>query len=209
MNRGASDAVLIEEEWYTPIFMTIYGNALGDKEPKYKDVGEDDLGRVLIHGGGSSGDSTLWISIGRPLRQLKWLEKYAASGAPAPMVRSFLVPLAVADLLAGDAITESGSGGSEMTLNVDKHYERNQYGVKSPQAMELLRQWALPGSLRTYSEAGPTQQDPESWVMSGPAMNFASRPVCRRNGSLDSTCSSTLGSRSSPRRRSTRSRQRN
>ena len=162
INRGISEAVLIEGQYYTPIYMAVFGDALGPEQPAYKDVGQDEKGRVQIHTGGG-GENTLWMSIGRPLRQIKWVEKYGGDpNAKEPLVRSFLVPMDIADLISGDSITEHNSGGLGRDLNVDKHYERNQYGVVDEESLEKLRQYALPGSLRTYTDKS-TENRPKNW----------------------------------------------
>lgn len=91
------------------------------------------------------------------------MEKYGTDpAAKEPLIRSFLVPLEIADVISGDSITEHKSGGLGRDLNVDKHYERNQFGVVSEDSLEKLRQYALPGSLRTYTDKS-TEKRPQNW----------------------------------------------
>ena len=162
INRGISEVVTIEGKVYTPVYVTVFGSALtGSEPPKHKDVGEDLEGRIQIHtGGGKNKENVFWMSIGRPLRQVKWLENYKGQGAKEPLIRSFLIPLEIADKIAADPLTEYKTTGLGRDLNVDKHFEANQYGIVSAESMEALRRHALPGSLRTYTDATKQQQVP-------------------------------------------------
>ncbi len=169
INRGISEVVVIDGKAYTPIYMTIYSSVLDQERPGFKDVGQDKDGRIQIHTGGSDGgENTLWISAGRPLRQVKWLEKYAAQGATAPVVRSFLVPLSAMDEISKAAITEHKSKDSGKDMNVDKHFERNQFGIL-PKSLDVLRRHALPGSLRSYTDSDISGGKPDTWGELRPA----------------------------------------
>lgn len=164
IHRDIPGVVIIEKEPYVPVYSAVFGDALRDAEPKHKDIGQDEHGLVQIHTGDPSPDEqVLWVSIGQPLRQLKWLDKYKIRGkAASPMIRSFLVPLRVANDISRGAITEHNSGGRTEDLNVDKHFAANQFGIRDPQSLESLRKFALPGSLRTYTDS-ETAGTPESW----------------------------------------------
>ncbi|CAM2005145.1 ubiquitin carboxyl-terminal hydrolase [Acanthopleuribacter pedis] len=168
MNRGIAEVVMIGKEPYTPIYMSVYGDALTSSKPSFKDVGQDEDGRILIHTGNKKDDEgTLWVSMGRPHRQVKWLENYSRQGnikghQNQPLIRSFLVPLHIANEISADCITEHNSKGSGKDMSVDKHYEANQYGIVNPRSLEKLRQHALPGSLKTYTD-GPLDKQPKNW----------------------------------------------
>ncbi|MCF3964739.1 hypothetical protein, partial [Streptomyces fuscigenes] len=164
VNRDIPSVVTIENRPYVPIYTAVFGDQSGLREPVFKDVGQDRGGRVQIHTGDpKSGEKVFWLSVGQPLRQLKWVEKYARQqGATDPMIRSFLVPLEVANDISRDAVTEHGSGGHPLDLNVDKHFASNQFGITKPESLEKLRAYALPGSLRTYAERVP-QRVPTAW----------------------------------------------
>lgn len=160
-NRGIQELVRIEGKLYTPVYMSVVADASSGKEhPEYKDFTQTAEGLVEIHTGGSgTGENTLWISFGRPLRQVKWLELYGYK-SPAPLLRSFLVPVDVANAISARTITEHLSSETSEDLGVDKHYERNQLGIREPESLEMLRQFALPGSLRTYHN-GSSPPKPE------------------------------------------------
>lgn len=169
MNRGIAEIVMIGDVPHTPIYMAVYADALTSDKPNFKDFGQDEDGRVLIHTGNSdkSDESTLWVSMGRPLRQVKWLENYSRQGQEKghnnqPLIRSFLLPLHIANQIGADTITEHNSKGQDRDLNVDKHYEANQYGIVKAESLELMREYALPGSLKTYTN-GPLDKVPPSW----------------------------------------------
>lgn len=166
-NRGIGQVVRIEGQLYTPIYMTVYSDATTgtDARPEFKDFEQDENGQIKIHTGGAGpGEVTLWISIGRPLRQVKWMELYGSKADSKPMIRSFLIPLAVANALSGETVTEHGTGEFSVDFNVDKHYEMNQTGVKKPTSLEMLRAYALPGSLRTYRDDGIFKEAaPKRW----------------------------------------------
>ncbi|WP_082087055.1 eCIS core domain-containing protein [Teredinibacter purpureus] len=152
-NRGVQQVVRIEGELYTPIYMSVFADASGKKgKPAFKDFEQDENGQIKIHTGGSGDkENTLWISIGRPLRQIKWIEKYGSQGG-TPLIRSFLIPLPVANIISGETATEHRTKGYDVDFNVDKHYEMNQTGINKAASLEMLRRYALPGSLRTYSD---------------------------------------------------------
>ncbi len=177
-NRGIQQFVRIEGKLYTPVYMAVVADSsTGQLQPKYKDFTQTDEGVVEIHTGGSgTTDSTLWVSFGRPLRQVKWLEVYGYKQGASPLIRSFLIPADVANAISAGTVTEHGTGGMAVDINVDKHYERNQIGIRSPRSMELLRQYALPGSLRTYYAGAPAQV-PAAW---GDA-----RPISELDAQLD------------------------
>ncbi|MFJ8543098.1 hypothetical protein ACIRFH_13980 [Streptomyces sp. NPDC093586] len=165
INRDIPGVVVIEKQPYVPVYSAVYADALIDPAPKNKDIGQDEHGLVQIHTGDPSpGEKVLWVSIGQPLRQLKWVDKYRIHGkAGNPMIRSFLVPLHIANAISRGAVTEHNSGGGRTEdLNVDKHFASNQFGIRDPGSLEQLRQYALPGSLRTYTD-GDTQGNPDSW----------------------------------------------
>ncbi|CAM2069461.1 USP domain-containing protein [Sulfidibacter corallicola] len=168
MNRGIAEIVMIGDTPYTPVYMSVYSDALTASKPGYKDFGQDEDGRILIHTGNKNQDeSTLWVSMGRPQRQVKWLENYSRSGdikgdQNQPLIRSFLLPLSVANQISADAITEHNSSGTGKDMSVDKHYEANQYGIVNPRSLELMRQYALPGSLKTYTD-GSIEKQPQNW----------------------------------------------
>ncbi len=169
MNRGIAEVVMIGDVPYTPIYMAVYADALTSDKPNFKDFGQDEDGRVLIHTGNSekADESTLWVSMGRPLRQVKWLENYSRQGQEKghnnqPLIRSFLLPLQIANQIGAETITEHNSKGLDRDLNVDKHYEANQYGIVKAESLELMREYALPGSLKTYTN-GPVDKVPPNW----------------------------------------------
>lgn len=165
INRDLPGVVVIENEPYVPVYSAVFADALTVPKPMNKDVGQDQYGLIQIHTGDPGpGEKVLWVSIGQPLRQLKWVEKYRIHGnAQTPMIRSFLVPLRIANDISRGAITEHNSGGEHTEdLNVDKHFSSNQFGVRDPESLESLRQYALPGSLRTYTDGDPAGQ-PDSW----------------------------------------------
>jgi hypothetical protein len=177
INRGISDVVVIEGEAWAPVFIAVYGTAVDKSRAKHKDVGQNpDTGQVLIHtGSGDTSDDVFWVSIGRPLRQLKWLAKYQTQGAPEPLIRSFLIPVEVADRISKGAITEYKSKGAGADLNVDKHFERNQFGIVAPESIELLRKYALPGSLRTFTDKQLTGAPPANWGETRPTSELRER----------------------------------
>ncbi|MER5391437.1 OTU domain-containing protein [Saccharopolyspora sp. NPDC002686] len=176
INRDVPAVVTIDNEHYTPVYMTVFADALGQLGQegsgtpadeiglRHKDFGQDEHGVVQIHTGTpKDNELTLWVSIGQALRQVKWLEKYRFKGkATNPMIRSFLIPLSVANEISRNAVTEHDSGGRSDDLNVDKHFGANQFGIKNPASLENLRQFALPGSLRTYAD-GDLEGNPHSW----------------------------------------------
>ncbi|MFE7751943.1 hypothetical protein [Streptomyces sp. NPDC057428] len=163
INRDVPESVIVDGEAYVPVYMTVVADALGSNEPEYKDFGQDEDGLVRIHTGDTEGsEKVLWVSFGQPLRQVKWLEKYSGDGWNDPMIRSFLVPLRTVNEISRGAITEFESKDAKLDLNVDKHYAANQFGIQNPRSLELLRQTALPGSLRTYTD-GATEEQPQSW----------------------------------------------
>ncbi|WP_375153044.1 hypothetical protein [Streptomyces sp. SM18] len=165
INRDIPGVVIVEGEPYAPVFSTVYADALHESPPRNKDVGQDAHGLIQIHTGDSgTGERVLWVSVGQSLRQLKWMDKYAKHGkAPLPLIRSFLVPLHVLNDISRKAVTEHNSGGDHTEdLNVDKHFAANQFGIREPESLEALRQFALPGSLRTYTY-GDTEGAPASW----------------------------------------------
>jgi hypothetical protein len=167
INRDLPGVVVIESQPYVPIYMTVFSDALTQAKPLHKDFGQDAAGRVQIHPGEGQAtpetETTLWLSVGQPLRQLKWAEKYAAAPErPSPMIRSFLVPLGVANRISRRAVTEHESSLTTADLNVDKHFGANQFGIRDEESLELLRQFALPGSLRTYTDGAITGR-PAIW----------------------------------------------
>lgn len=160
-NRGIQQIVRIEGQLYTTIYMTVFADASGKKgRPKHKDFEQDENGQIMIHTGGKGpGENTLWISIGRPLRQIKWMELYGSKNG-TPLIRSFLIPLAVANAISGETATEHKTSGYDVDFNVDKHYEMNQTGINKGSSLEMLRRYALPGSLRTYSDPSVFDKKP-------------------------------------------------
>ncbi|MEU9381155.1 lonely Cys domain-containing protein, partial [Streptomyces sp. NPDC048279] len=163
VNRDVPAVVVINGEPHVPVHVTVFGDALGSDKLCFKDVGQDEDGVIQIHTGSDDHtEKVLWVGVGQPLRQIKWVDKYRSDGAPAPLVRSFLVPLRVANEISRGAVTEHQSGTNSLDLNVDKHFGSNQFGIRDPKSLELLRQSALPGSLRTYTD-GDTVGMPNSW----------------------------------------------
>ncbi|MDF3147540.1 hypothetical protein, partial [Streptomyces sp. T21Q-yed] len=170
INRDIPEVVVIDREPYVPVYSAVFGDALGVDKPRFKDVGQDGNGVVQIHTGADDhSERVLWVSVGQPLRQIKWIDKYQADNAAEPMIRSFLVPLRVANEISRGAVTEHQSGLSEYRhgeapedLNVDKHFASNQFGIRNPRSLEQLRRTALPNSLRTYTD-GETDGRPDSW----------------------------------------------
>ncbi|NUR02705.1 MAG: hypothetical protein HOY79_41130, partial [Streptomyces sp.] len=175
VRRDIPEVVVIDGEPYATVYSTVYGDELGAAKPQHKDVGLDANGVVQIHTGTPKYDpkkpteSVFWVSIGQPLRQIKWIDKYKAQGATEPMIRSFLVPLRVANEISRGAVTEHHAGDSAYgpgeimdDFNVDKPYASNQFGIRDLRSLELLRRTALPHSVRTYTD-GPTQGRPDSW----------------------------------------------
>ncbi|MFE6904519.1 hypothetical protein ACFVFJ_48500, partial [Streptomyces sp. NPDC057717] len=163
INRDIPDIVVINGEPFVPVYTAVFGDVLASKKPQFKDFGQDEHSVIQVHTGSpDETEAVLWVSIGQPLRQIKWVEKYKADSAPEPMIRSILVPLRTANIISRGAVAEHGSGKSSMDINVDKHFASNQFGIKDPESLELLRQTALPGSLRTYTD-GITEGRPRSW----------------------------------------------
>lgn len=164
-NRGIQQLVRINGELYTPVYMSVVADSSTDKlKPQYKDFTQNKDGIVEIHTGGSkSEEGTLWVSFGRPLRQVKWLEVYGYKSQADPLLRSFLLPARIANYISAKTVTEYNTSGIDADINVDKHYERNQLGIRSPESLELLRQFALPGSLRTYYTGAKKPEPLKAW----------------------------------------------
>ncbi|OLF10594.1 hypothetical protein BLA60_15580 [Actinophytocola xinjiangensis] len=174
INRDTQDTVIVEGEYYVPVYVAVMDEALGST-PKFKDVRQDEHGIVQIHTGGTrSDDSVMWFSFGQALRQLKWMAKYQKQKESAqPLIRSFLAPQVVVNKISGGMITERDAGGSTADINVDKRFAPNQIGVRNPRSLEQLRQSALPGSLRTYTDLiGPA---PRAWGDARPADELRAR----------------------------------
>ena len=161
INRGISEVVTIEGKVYTPVYVTVFGSApTGSEPPKHKDVGEDLEGRIQIHtGGGKNKENVFWMSIGCPLRQVKWLENYKGQGAKEPPIRP---PDPAQDRgqdrgRSSDRVQDHGFGQGPQRRQA---FRGDQYGIVSAESMEALRRHALPGSLRTYTDATKQQQVP-------------------------------------------------
>jgi hypothetical protein len=208
IHRGEAEVEQIGGIWHVRLYTTVPSAAQfgsidlteGSGESVFKDVQQDiESGRIVV----SSGQNRmLWVSGGRPLRAVKWAQKYkedrensvvqanklavkaieqgaqldpaqhaderealfaqamqanaaafAVANYDAPLIRSYLVPLAWFNEVSKRAILETmvkSAGMSDKTFNVDRHAEPNQFGLAGKD-LEQLGKVAVPGSLITYA----------------------------------------------------------
>lgn len=133
-----------------------HGDAISDSTRN--EIQQDSDGNIIISTGKTkpeAHDNTIYISVGRPDRALKWLYKYKAQkGEQAnPIVRSFLVPLKIVTIILEETVFQQENdkkttynGFSE---NSDYDAAPNQLGI-TPKHIPLLRQFAVPNSLVSY-----------------------------------------------------------
>ena len=123
----------------------------------YNEVQQDKMGRIIISSGrkdAKTADTTVYMSVGRPYRALKWLYKYDAQGKGAanPVVRSFLVPLNTMCQILSNTLIQGETSitcKDDYSENSDFAAAPNQFGFR-PKYLKLLRDNAIPGSLISY-----------------------------------------------------------
>lgn len=114
----------------------------------YKDITQDEYGKIVAH---PKENDTFWINFGRPLRAVKWMEKYKSNRDSDPRLRSILIPFNVFENIAKKSIPEVyRSKNKNHPFNVDVHYEPNQFGLTSKE-LDYFNKNIIPYSLITYS----------------------------------------------------------
>lgn len=133
-----------------------HGDAISDSIRN--EIQQDSDGNIIISTGKTKAeehDKTIYISVGRPDRALKWLYKYKAQkGEEAnPIVRSFLVPLEIVSIILEETIFqlehEKKTNYNGFSENSDYDAAPNQLGITTKH-IPLLRQFAVPNSLVSY-----------------------------------------------------------
>jgi hypothetical protein len=122
---------------------------------RFKDVHQDPAGNIEIYDGvdGPEGSKTptgiFFVSVGQPLRALKWLEKYNKDGGKA-IIRRYSVPAGDYEALVTQAVPERGARKID-SINVDVHAATDQFGLRDG-ALALLRRRVVRNSLVSYTD---------------------------------------------------------
>ncbi|MEP3386630.1 MAG: DUF4157 domain-containing protein [Reichenbachiella sp.] len=171
IHRGDLEIEMIGNKPCVRVYSALWAEAKPNEQGEitHKDIHQDtESGNILIHTGRDQGEKhesadeeddknpIMWVSGGQPLRQLKWFYKYQVeknNPGAKPVVRSFLVPLDVWNIISSHAVNEESAkkqGSQDRPFNVDTAYGANQFGVRGPM-LELLRAKAMPNSLVSYT----------------------------------------------------------
>ncbi|CAH1793225.1 unnamed protein product, partial [Owenia fusiformis] len=144
---------------YVRVYQAVVGAIPGASETKFpskfrfKDIWQDRQGRIIMLPAGTKDpvNSKLWIGIGDPRNQLKFMKRYLKEGKN-PLIRSFLVPYeTVRKVLNPKRIcTKDSHPNSGLSMNVDQNDYANQFGLNRLDADEL-RKNAVPESLVTFA----------------------------------------------------------
>ncbi|WP_447004374.1 hypothetical protein ACRAKI_32880 [Saccharothrix isguenensis] len=167
VHRGEFEVETIAGQHHVRVYTAVVNPATfdtsvpGKPSSPFKDIQQDPTSGALTIAPGSN--AQLWAGGGRPQRAVQWLTKYHHSdgGKPVapnnpelkrPVLRSFLVPLAVFNEITSESTVEGapGTDSTTHTYNVDQRGEPNQFGIGGPH-LDALVTHATPGSLVTYS----------------------------------------------------------
>lgn len=114
---------------------------------QFKDVTQNKFGRVKAF---AKPNDIFWLNIGRPLRAVKWMEKYKRDAESSPLIRSFLIPYDLFLKIAANSVPEhERRDHKDHSFNVDVHYAPNQFGLTQKDLDELNKN-IIPFSLITY-----------------------------------------------------------
>jgi hypothetical protein len=162
INHGVTEQEIVAGQavvhCYTTVFQENPEANWGNKPvaaSRYKDVHQRASGKVEIYDGydGADGMKTptgiFFVSVGQPLRALKWMEKYNANGGKA-IIRQFSVPAGDYAELAGHAVPEHGAGKGD-SINVDVRASSDQFGLRGAQ-LDRLKERVISGSLVSYTD---------------------------------------------------------
>ncbi|MDT8912080.1 toxin glutamine deamidase domain-containing protein [Amycolatopsis sp. PS_44_ISF1] len=166
VHRGEFEVEPIAGRHYVRIYTAVYGAA--EPGSGFKDVHQSADGEVSVHTGGAEG---LWAGAGRPMRALKWLEKYRhqqirqGEQHRAPLLRSYLVPLAEYTEITKRALPEDRAP-RDRTRNSDQSADVNQFNLRAGE-LERLKEHVLGGSLVTYVRTAQDEQGARASGRSG------------------------------------------
>ncbi|MEU3269287.1 toxin glutamine deamidase domain-containing protein [Saccharomonospora sp. NPDC006951] len=153
-HRGEFEVETIAGKHYVRMYTAMYDAAGPDS--RFKDVHQDPAtGEITVSTGSGA---VAWVSGGRPLRTVQWIEKYRnqqiAKGEKGytPLLRSYLVPLERYQAASENARSEKVAGVGT-TMNVDQGGDVNQFGMRGDDLAKLQRH-AVAGSLVTYVPDG-------------------------------------------------------
>ncbi|MFC5287862.1 DnaJ domain-containing protein [Actinokineospora guangxiensis] len=168
-HRGEFEVETIKGEHYVRVYTAVYDVA--EPGSNYKEVHQDRKGHVTpqVPLNKDRKPGSLWVGGGRPLRAVQWVSKYerqqvqeridaAAQGkagpssSVAPLLRSYLVPLAVYQKASEDARGEH-IADKDTSQMVDPTGESNQFGMRGD-GRDSLQEHALDWSLVTYVPLG-------------------------------------------------------
>jgi hypothetical protein len=164
LGSGGDGPTAVPDGWVR-CYVTV-GNPHKNPSDSFKDVWRDGAtGKITATAGGAG--EHFWVSVGMPRRQVFYFYKYFLDGAPAPTIRSFLIPKSVfqKDIASGaiseeekkertDALVkEKGIKPKDAkveytALTTDSARSPNQFGV-GPEATAKMLAAADPKSLVT------------------------------------------------------------
>lgn len=162
VNHGVTEQEVVDNQAVVHCYTTVFQenprsnwHSQTGGAGKYKDVQQDASGKIEIYDGvdGPEGSKKLtgivFVSVGQPLRALKWMEKYNATGGKA-IIRRYSVPAGDYETLASQAVPERGAQKVD-SINVDVHAASDQFGLREG-ALALLKRRVIDGSLVSYTD---------------------------------------------------------
>lgn len=168
VNHGVTEQEYIGDQRVVHCYTTVFAqnprqnwDAQTGSAGLYKDVQQDEKGNVELYDGVDGPDGNkkrvdvLWVSVGQPLRAIKWMDKYNGSKGEA-IIRRYSVPADDYEQLIKNAVPEHGAVSGD-TINVDVHAASDQFGLRGA-ALARLRKRVIPHSLVSYSD-NPGQVD--------------------------------------------------
>ncbi|MEX1828584.1 hypothetical protein [Luteibacter sp. CQ10] len=161
INHGAMDWEVLDGRQVVQCYTTVFRenpdsnwNEKAGAAAKFKDVQQGQDGKVQIYEGrdGEKMDyvGIFFVSIGQPLRALKWLEKYNATGGQA-IIRQYAIPAEDYVEFATAATPERFGGDGLRSINVDVHAASDQYGLRQPH-IDTLKKKVIDHSLVSYTD---------------------------------------------------------
>ena len=144
INVGDVQTVNIHGKQCVRAYLSVFKSSI---DGKFKDVTQNEFGRVKAL---AKPNDIFWLNIGRPLRAVKWMEKYKRDAESLPLIRSFLIPYNLFLKIAANSVPEcKRSDHKDHSFNVDVHYAPNQFGL-TKKDLDELNKHIIPFSLITY-----------------------------------------------------------
>lgn len=145
INLGHVESIVVNGKQCIRAYLAVYAPS---PDGSYKDISQDEYGNIKAY---AKKNDIFWINFGRPLRAVKWMEKYKAGEDSDPRLRTVLIPFNVLKKIAEKSVIESKrSQHIESSFNVDVHYEPNQFGL-TKEDLDFFNKNIIPYSLITYS----------------------------------------------------------